>query len=174
MQHFLVIFQLRWSDIFVKTKVINSPCAIRNFNEKLHSILFKEYMSETLVTCSLADIEEFLCKHKQIVIKPLNRCFGAGVMYLHEGDPNTKTIINTLTNNETTQVMLQEFLPQVKNGDTRVLTCGDKILPYCIKKLPGSNDFKFNTHNDDFVVKSELLLELLFILLFICFLFLFY
>ena len=141
---------------FVKTKVINSPSAIRNFNEKLHSILFREYMTDTQITCSLSDIENFLSKYKQIVIKPLNRCFGSGVMYLYEGDPNTRTIINTLTNNETTQVMLQEFLPEVKNGDTRVLTCGNKILPYCIKKLPGNSDFKFNTHSDSFIVKSEL------------------
>lgn len=141
---------------FAKTRVINSPSAIRNFNEKLHSILFREYMTDTQITCSLSDIENFLSKYKQIVIKPLNRCFGSGVMYLYEGDPNTRTIINTLTNNETTQVMLQEFLPEVKNGDTRVLTCGNKILPYCIKKLPGNSDFKFNTHSDSFIVKSEL------------------
>lgn len=141
---------------FVKTRVINSPSAIRNFNEKLHSIFFKEFMTDTMISCNMNDIESFLAKYKQIVIKPLNRCFGSGVMYLYEGDPNTRTIINTLTNNETTQVMLQEFLPSVKSGDTRVLTCGDKILPYCIKKLPGNNDFKFNTHNDDFIVKSEL------------------
>lgn len=141
---------------FVKTKVINSPQAIRSFNEKLHSIYFSEYMTSTLVTSSLKDIEEFLARYKQIVLKPLNRCFGSGVMYLHEGDPNTRTIINTLTNNESTAVMVQEFIPNVKNGDIRVLTLGDKILPYSIKKLPSNDDFKFNTHNDSFLVKSEL------------------
>lgn len=141
---------------FVKTKVINSPKAIRDFNEKLHSLRFKEYMTNCLVTSSLADIEEFLKTYKQIVLKPLNKCFGAGVMYLYEGDPNTRTIINTLTNNETSAIMVQEFIPAVKKGDTRILTLGDKILPYCIKKLPGKDDFKFNTHNDDFLVKSEL------------------
>jgi glutathione synthase len=52
--------------------------------------------------------------------------------------------------------MAQQFIPEVKKGDTRVLTLGDKILPYSIKKLPGKNDFKFNTHNDSFLVKSEL------------------
>jgi len=52
--------------------------------------------------------------------------------------------------------MVQEFIPEVKNGDIRVLTLGDKILPYSIKKLPSSDDFKFNNHSDNFVVKSEL------------------
>ena len=141
---------------FVKTRVINSPKAIRSFNEKLHSLYFSEFMTDCIVTTSLQDIEGFLAKHKQLVLKPLNRCFGSGVMYLHEGDPNTRTIINTLTNNETTSVMVQEFIPNVKMGDNRVLTLGDKILPYSIKKLPTNDDFKFNTHKDDFLVKSEL------------------
>jgi glutathione synthase len=135
---------------FVKTKVINSPKSIRSFNEKLHSLYFKEYMTDSIVTSSLNDIEKFLFKHKQIILKPLNQCFGSGVMYLYEGDPNTRTIIKTLTNNETTLLMIQEFIPEVKQGDIRVLTLGDKVLPYCIKKLASSDDFKFNTHNDDF------------------------
>lgn len=144
---------------FVTTKVINSPSAIRSFNEKLHSLMFCEYMTSCKVTASLNEIEEFLSKYKQIVIKPLNRCFGSGVMCLFEGDPNTRTIINTLTNNEQTMVMLQEFIPDVKKGDTRVLTLGDKILPYCVKKLPSTDDFKFNTHNDNYLVKSDLTIE---------------
>ena len=141
---------------FVDTKVINSTKAIRNFNEKLHSLHFSEYMTETLVTSSIIDIESFVKSKQQIVLKPLNRCFGSGVMYLYNGDPNTRTIINTLTNNQTTMVMVQEYIPEVKNGDIRVLTLGDKILPYSIKKHPTSDDFKFNTHDDDFLVISNL------------------
>ena len=141
---------------FVHTRVVNSPKAIRNFNEKLHSIYFSEYMSPNIVTSSMKDIEEFLNIHKQIVLKPLNRCFGSGVMYLYAGDPNTHTIINTVTDNETSLAMIQEYIPEVKNGDIRVLTLGDKILPYSIKKLPSGDDFKFNNHSDNFVVKSEL------------------
>ena len=143
-------------DFVKKAEVINSPSAIRDFNEKLHSVYFKEYMSPNTVTSSLKDIEEFLSVHKEIVLKPLNRCFGSGVMYLYEGDPNTRTIINTMTNNETTLVMVQKYIQEIKKGDIRVLTLGDKILPYAIKKLPTKDDFKFNTHNDDFIVESGL------------------
>ena len=143
-------------DFVKKAEVINSPAAIRDFNEKLHSIYFKEFMSENIVTSSLKDIEEFLGVNKEIVLKPLNRCFGSGVMYLYEGDPNTRTIINTMTNNETTLIMVQKYIPEVKQGDIRIMTLGDKILPYAIKKLPTKDDFKFNTHNDDFIVDSGL------------------
>jgi glutathione synthase len=141
---------------FVSTKVINSPKSIRSFNEKLHSLYFSEYMTKSIVTTSMSDIERFLKDNKQIVLKPLNRCFGSGVMYLYDGDPNTHTIINTVTNNETTLAMIQQYIPEVKQGDIRVLTLGDKILPYCIKKLPGADDFKFNTHSDSYIVRAGL------------------
>ncbi len=143
-------------DFVTKPRVVNLPSAIRDFNEKLHSVYFKNLMSENIVTASLADIENFLAVNKQIVLKPLNRCFGSGVMYLYEGDPNTRTIINTMTNNETTLVMVQKFLPGVKHGDKRVLTLGDRVLKYCIKKLPTSDDFKFNTHNDNYITTASL------------------
>ena len=143
-------------DFVTKPQVINSPKAIRDFNEKLHSVHFKDLMTDNIVTASLEEIEQFLALHKQIVLKPLNRCFGSGVMYLYEGDPNTRTIINTMTNNENTLVMVQEFIPAVKKGDKRVLTLGDKVLKYCIKKLPTKDDFKFNTHNDNFITSAEL------------------
>lgn len=146
-------------DFVTKPRVINSPRAIRDFNEKLHSVYFKELMSENIVTASLKEIEDFLAINKQIVLKPLNRCFGSGVMFLYDGDPNTRTIINTMTNNETTLIMVQKFLSGVKNGDKRVLTLGDKVLPYCIKKLPTTDDFKFNTHNDSFICGAELTQE---------------
>ena len=143
-------------DFVTKPKIINSPKAIRSFNEKLHSVYFKDLMAENIVTASLNDIENFLALHKQIVLKPLNRCFGSGVMYLYDGDPNTRTIINTMTNNETTLVMVQQFIPGVKQGDKRVLTLGDRVLKYCIKKLPTDDDFKFNTHSDSYIVQSSL------------------
>ncbi len=142
---------------FVKNpKVINSPRIIRDFNEKLHSVYFKDYMTDNIVTASIDDIERFLSVHKKIVLKPLNRCFGAGVMFLYEGDPNTRTIINTMTNSSNTLVMVQEFIPQVTSGDMRVLTLGDRVLDYAVKKLPSKDDFKFNTHSDDFIKKAEL------------------
>ena len=52
--------------------------------------------------------------------------------------------------------LLQKYIPEVTQGDIRVMTLGDKILPYAIKKLPTKDDFKFNTHNDDFIVASGL------------------
>lgn len=139
-----------------KVKVLNSPRAIRNFNEKMHAVKFKHLMSENLVTNSAQDILEFLEEHKKLVLKPLNGCFGAGVMLLNLGDLNTMAIINTMTDNGKRKIMVQKYINGAQGGDKRVLFLGEKVLPYTVKKLPGVNDFKFNEHCDKNIVKAEL------------------
>lgn len=139
-----------------KTTVLNEPRAIRDFNEKLHTIEFLEFMPENIVTASKNDIIEFLNEHDEIVLKPLNRCFGAGVMCLKKGDKNTAVIINSMTNNQTTLVMVQKYIEKAKFGDKRVLFLGDKVLDYCVQKLPSNDDFKFNEHCDSNIIKAEL------------------
>lgn len=139
-----------------KTKVLNDPRAIRDFNEKLHAMLFPELMPEHIVTASKSDIIDFLNIHDEIVLKPLNRCFGAGVMTLKKGDKNTSVIINSMTNNGTTMVMVQKYLEKAKLGDKRVLFLGDKVLDYCVQKLPSNDDFKFNEHCDSNIIKASL------------------
>lgn len=139
-----------------KTKILNEPSAIRGFNEKLHAMLFPELMPEHIVTASKNDIMDFLNLHNEIVLKPLNRCFGAGVMTLKKGDKNTAVIINSMTNNGTTMVMVQEYLDKAKYGDKRVLFLGDSVLDYCVQKLPSNDDFKFNEHCDSNIIKAVL------------------
>jgi len=139
-----------------KTLVINNPSAVRDFNEKLHTIKFLDYMPENIVTSSKSDIIKFLNEHEEIVLKPLNRCFGAGVMTLRKGDRNTAVIINSMTNNGTTLCMVQKYIEKAKFGDKRVLFLGEEVLPYCVQKLPSNNDFKFNEHCDANIIKAEL------------------
>lgn len=139
-----------------KTTVINEPRAVRDFNEKLHAVKFLDFMPENIVTSSKEDIMDFLNEHDEIVLKPLNRCFGAGVMCLKKGDKNTAVIINSMTNNQSTLVMVQKYIEKAKYGDKRVLFLGDKVLNYCVQKLPSNDDFKFNDHCDSNIIKAEL------------------
>lgn len=139
-----------------KTVVLNEPSAVRDFNEKLHAVKFLEFMPENIVTSSKSDIMEFLNLHEEIVLKPLNRCFGAGVMCLKKGDKNTAVIINSMTNNCSTLVMVQKYIEKAKFGDKRVMFLGDKVLDYCVQKLPSNDDFKFNDHCDANIIKAEL------------------
>lgn len=139
-----------------KTLVLNNPAAIRDFNEKLHAVRFLDLMPENIVTSSKSDIISFLNEHEEIVLKPLNRCFGAGVMTLKRGDKNTAVIINSMTNNGSTLCMVQKYIPKAVCGDKRVLFLGGKVLPYCVQKLPSNDDFKFNEHCDENIIKAEL------------------
>lgn len=139
-----------------KTSIINDSKAIRDFNEKLHTNLFAELMPENIVTSSKEDILEFLSQHGEIILKPLNACFGTGVMFLQSGDKNTNSIINSVTKNQTMMVMVQKYLKTGQFGDKRVLTLGDEVLDECVIKLPNEGDFKFSTHSDDFIKKATL------------------
>ncbi len=131
-----------------KTVILNSPDAIRNKNEKLYINDFPSISPKNTVTSNPKQIREFLKENKEIVIKPLNRCFSSGVFYLYEGDKNTNTIINTATENGKTTVMVQEFLPEIKEGDKRLIFICGEILDYSVQKVATNDDFKFNEHCD--------------------------
>ena len=139
-----------------KVKVINSPKAIRNFNEKFHSNMFPKYVPENIVSADGNQIKEFVNKHKKAVIKPLNQCFGQGVTALFEGDINLNSLIKTATNNYKTICLVQKYLDGATHGDKRVLTLGDEVLGYAVTKAPLDNDFKFSEHSDNYLRKAEL------------------
>lgn len=139
-----------------KTLVLNNTKAIRDFNEKMHAVKFLDLMPENIVTSSKSDITEFLAQHDEIVLKPLNACFGSGVMTLKKGDKNTAVIINSMTDNGKHLVMVQKYIEKAKFGDKRVLFLGDEVLTQCIQKLPSNDDFKFNEHKDSNIVKAQL------------------
>ena len=142
-----------------KTLILNDPKAIRNFNEKMHTVKFLDLMPENIVTSSKVDIIAFLKKHDEIVLKPLNGCFGSGVMTLKNGDKNTAVIINTMTQNQTKLIMVQKYIHKARFGDKRVMFLGDEVLDVCVQKLPSNDDFKFNEHCDSNLVKAELTLS---------------
>ena len=104
-----------------KTLILNDPKAIRDFNEKMHTVKFLDLMPENIVTSSKADIIKFLNEHEEIVLKPLNGCFGSGVMTLKKGDKNTAVIINTMTKNQKQLIMVQKYIPKARFGDKRVM-----------------------------------------------------
>ncbi len=138
------------------TLILNDTKAIRDFNEKLHTNLFYDLMPENIVSSQKTEIQEFLENNKEIILKPLNRCFGSGVMYLKKGDKNTTSIINTMTNNETNAVMVQKYIPLAQKGDKRVMMLNGEVFDETVVKLPPKDDFKFNTHSNQFVKKGTL------------------
>lgn len=139
-----------------KTFIMNDTTSIRNFNEKLHAVLFNDLMPKNIVTATRSDIVEFLKEHEEIILKPLSQCFGSGVMYLKNGDKNTSVIIDSITNKGKQLTMVQKYIKNAEFGDKRVLILGEEVLPYCVQKIPSNNDFKFCEHKDDCILKAVL------------------
>ena len=139
-----------------KTFIMNDTTSIRNFNEKLHAVLFNDLMPKNIVTATKSDIIEFLKNNEEVILKPLSQCFGSGVMYLKNGDKNTSVIIDSITNKGKQLTMVQKYLKNAEFGDKRVLILGDEVLPYCVQKIPSNNDFKFCEHKDECILKAVL------------------
>lgn len=139
-----------------KVKILNSPKAIRNFNEKFHSDLFPQFVPENIISADRKLISDFVKKHKKAVIKPLNQCFGQGVLALFNDDINKNTLIKTATNNYKTICLVQKYLDGATNGDKRILTLGEEVLACPIIKAPLKNDFKFSEHSDLYLQPTEL------------------
>lgn len=139
-----------------RCKVVNSPQGIRSANEKLYINNFYEFTPKSITTSNSDLIREFVAEHNEAVLKPLNRCFGKGVYYLKKGDKNLNTIIDSATNNGETHVIVQEYLKNANNQDKRIIMIGGEPFEECITKLSGNEDFKFNTHKDEFFKKTFL------------------
>lgn len=139
-------------DVFI----INNPSSIREKNEKLYINEFQDLIPDNVVSADEKILKEFLFQKKEIIIKPTNRCFGSGVFYLNSQDKNINAILSTATNNYKTQVMAQEFLPQISQGDKRLIYICGKIFDYCVTKVASNNDFKFNEHNQNTLKFAQL------------------
>lgn len=135
---------------------INSPSSLRNINEKLYINKFPTLAPKNIVTSDSSIIKEFLFEHKEIIIKPLNKCFSSGVFYLNENDKNINAIISTATDNNKTKVMVQEFLPDIKKGDKRLIFIGGEIFDFAVVKVATNNDFKFNEHKKENLILGDL------------------
>lgn len=127
-----------------KTRVINSPEALRSFNEKLGIFQFPKYIPSTIVTKHATDVSEFLKKHKKIVLKPLHSYGGKGIIVLDHTDKNKNSLLELLTHHETEYLMAQQYLPAVKNGDKRVLILNGKILGQH-NRIAAPEDHRSNT-----------------------------
>ncbi|MBR1977158.1 hypothetical protein IKA15_02645 [bacterium] len=141
-----------------KTLVINKPSAVLCKNEKLYVNEFPSVVPENIVSADENVIKKFLKDKGEIIIKPLNRCFSSGVFYLNTEDKNINAILATATENFKTQVMVQEFLPDIKYGDKRLIFICGEILEYTVQKL-GTDDFKFNQHTDSNFKKAPVTKE---------------
>lgn len=124
--------------------VINNPQALRDFNEKLFTSYFPEHIPSTLVANNQALIRAFHAKHQDIICKPLDGMGGASIFRVKPDGNNLGVIIETLTQLGTRYMMVQEYLPEIKDGDKRVLIVDGEVVPYCLARLPTKGETRGN------------------------------
>ncbi|MBI3042989.1 MAG: glutathione synthase [Betaproteobacteria bacterium] len=125
-------------------RVFNRPRAIRDWNEKLAIARFPHFIPPTLATRREALIREFLAEHRDVILKPLDGMGGASVFRVHEHDPNVNVIIETVTHYGRRTIMAQRFIPEIRDGDKRVLLIGGKPVPYCLARIPKPGETRGN------------------------------
>src|SRR5690349_5085731 len=113
-------------------RVINSPRAIRDHNEKLAIAKYPQYTPPTLVTRQEQLIRDFLAEHSDIVMKPLDSMGGASIFRIQQDGHNIGVIIETLTHYGTRTIMAQRYLPEITRGDKRILLIAGKPVPYSL------------------------------------------
>lgn len=124
--------------------VVNNPQALRDYNEKLFTSYFPEHIPATLVANNQVPIREFHAKYKDIICKPLDGMGGASIFRVKPDGNNLGVIIETLTHLGTRYMMVQEYLPQIKDGDKRVLIVDGEVMPYCLARLPTKGETRGN------------------------------
>jgi len=125
-------------------KVFNDPNAIRDHSEKLSITEFPELTPPTLVTRELSAVVKFHEAHRDIVIKPLDGMGGMGVFRVRPDGLNLASIVETLGENGSRTLMIQRFLPEISQGDKRVLLIGGEVVPFALARIPQGSEIRGN------------------------------
>jgi glutathione synthase len=125
-------------------RVVNRPQAIRDFNEKLAVARFPALAPPTLVTSLEPVLREFLAEHHDVIFKPLDGMGGSGIFRVREDDPNIGVIIETITEYGGRTIMAQRYLPEIRDGDKRVLLIDGVPAPYALARIPKAGETRGN------------------------------
>ena len=125
-------------------RVFNSPAALRDHPEKLAILAYPQFTAPTLVTRSEADIRAFHAAHGEIILKPLDGMGGMGIFKVGQDGLNLGVIIETLNRSGEQTVMVQKYLPQISEGDKRVLLIGGQPVPYALARIPQGSEVRGN------------------------------
>ncbi|HKV95896.1 MAG TPA: glutathione synthase [Gammaproteobacteria bacterium] len=124
--------------------VVNRPQALRDANEKAYTAWFPQCCPPTLMTCDMGRMRAFLHAHGKIVVKPLDGMGGTSVFVLTHDDPNVSVVLETLTDNGTRLGMAQQYLPQISEGDKRILLIDGEPVPYALARIPAPGEARGN------------------------------
>src|SRR5512140_1327108 len=125
-------------------RVFNDPRALRDHSEKLAIAEFPQFTAPTLVTRLEKQIHDFIDAHADVVVKPLDGMGGAQVFRVTDADPNRNVIVETLTRHGTRSIMAQRYIPEIRDGDKRVLLIAGEPVPYSLARIPKAGETRGN------------------------------
>ncbi len=126
------------------TLIVNDPGALRDANEKVFITHFAHCAPPTLITRRMADLDLFLATHGDVILKPLGGMGGTSVFRVRPDDPNRNVIGEVLTARGTRFCMAQRFLPEIRDGDKRVLVVDGEPVPYALARIPREGETRGN------------------------------
>lgn len=124
--------------------VVNKPQSLRDCNEKLFATQFPHLQVPTLVTSQANLIREFIAEHKDVIVKPLDGMGGMGIFRLYHDGVNIGSTLEVLTQNGTQPIMAQRYIPEIVDGDKRILMINGEPAPYCLARIPQQGDIRGN------------------------------
>jgi len=126
------------------TLVVNKPQSLRDCNEKIFATEFPQCTPPLLVSRSIKRLKAFLKEHNEVVYKPLDGMGGTSIFRVNAKDQNLNVILEMLTKYGSETIMAQKYLPEITEGDKRVLVVGGEIIPFCLARIPTADDFRGN------------------------------
>ncbi len=124
--------------------IVNPPAALRDCNEKLFATQFEDCTPPLIVTRSAARLKAFYAEHGDVIMKPVDGMGGRSIFRVRESDANLGVIIETLTQNGEHQAMAQKFIPQISEGDKRILLIDGEPVPYALARIPSHGENRGN------------------------------
>jgi len=137
------------------TLILNEPAGLREANEKLYSLNFPDAVPPTIVTYQIARLKQFMGEQGgEMIVKPLDGHGGEGVFHAHSGDRNLNAILETVTRFETCMIMGQRYIPEIRDGDKRLIVLNGEPLG-CMLRVPREDEHRGNIHVGGNCVKAE-------------------
>ena len=124
--------------------VVNKPQSLRDANEKMYTAWFPQCCPPTLVTREHARMGAFLAEHDDIIVKPLDGMGGMSIFRVRVDDPNVNVIFETLTRQQTRYAMCQRYIPEIRDGDKRLLLIEGEPIDYALARVPADDDARGN------------------------------
>ncbi len=125
-------------------RVVNDPRGLRDLNEKLAALEFPQCCPPTLVSRSASELKAFVAAQGDAILKPLDGMGGRSIFRTGPKDPNINVILETLTDGNRRTAMAQRYLPEIVDGDKRILVVNGEPVPYCLARIPQGDDFRGN------------------------------